>query len=169
MYEWQGACLDTSAKNTLIGLQQAKKYFKHSGIMFKPLKSNLRFGFGTDHRNAVGYIPICRPIRSIEMAIRKVDIVDLSIALLIGLDVLINRKNENIARTELRYCEILFCQNTICACYHIPVSDICCWRQSSIHSNPGTIEALCILITAPWTKVGWHMIADATQMPLWIS
>jgi len=85
---WHGACLDTGAQSTVIGLRQAHAYCKFMGTKFKPTPSARRFKFGRDEQTSLGRIAIRIPIHGWNILIEHVDIVRADVPFLIGLDLL---------------------------------------------------------------------------------
>ena len=60
---WNGACLDTGAQKSVIGLNQAMAYCKYKGVKFKPKPNGNKYRFGADKQESLGSIPIIFPSR----------------------------------------------------------------------------------------------------------
>lgn len=86
--KWHGACLDTGAQTTVIGLRQAKAYCKYMKIEFNPKKSSNKYRFGDDQQQSIGTITIRIPIMDNLVISKKVDVVPANVRFLIGLDFL---------------------------------------------------------------------------------
>lgn len=71
----QGACINSGAERTLIGLNQSKAYCNFVGIPVRPMQSENQFRFGEDQQTAVGYISIRFSIEPEEMSIHRTEVV----------------------------------------------------------------------------------------------
>ena len=85
---WEGACIDTGAQTTVIGKRQAKEYCKYMGFKFKPKRSEQTYKFGDDLQKSVGTINIRIPIKHHRVIKLDVDVVDVNVPFLLGLDFL---------------------------------------------------------------------------------
>ena len=85
---WQGACLDTGAQRTVIGLRQAKAYCRYTGTKFRLVSSKNRYRFGNDRQSSLGSLTIQIPFLDSHATIERVDVVNSDVPLLIGLDLL---------------------------------------------------------------------------------
>jgi hypothetical protein len=63
--EYNGVCVDTGAERTVIGLQQAKAYYKTFKRSFRPKPNSNLYLFGKDRRKSLEAIPIRIPTRII--------------------------------------------------------------------------------------------------------
>lgn len=86
--KWYGACLDTGAQTTVIGLQQAKAYCKFMNITYNLRKNKNKYKFGDDKQNSLGALSIKIPILDKMVIHESVDVVRANVPLLIGLDFL---------------------------------------------------------------------------------
>jgi hypothetical protein len=55
---WNGACVDTGAQKTVIGLPQAMAYCRVVRKTFKLQRSNIVYRFGVDKQDSLGSIAI---------------------------------------------------------------------------------------------------------------
>lgn len=84
-----GACMDTGATKTVIGLPQAKAYARLLGVNYAPEPTaRKRFLFGGVAHPSLGTIRVNVPIAAEFYASLDVDIVDLDVPFLFGLDTL---------------------------------------------------------------------------------
>jgi hypothetical protein len=83
---WNGACVDTGAQKTVIGLPQAMSYCRFIGKTFKLQRSNKVYRFGVDKQDSLGSIAIYKPTPAYVITL-NVDVVRANVPLLIGLDV----------------------------------------------------------------------------------
>ncbi len=84
-----GACLDTGAERTVIGRQQAAAYARFAGNelhLTEPKNAAFRFG-GSDYPSR-GVLRICVPLADDLFLPMDVDVVDVNIPFLFGLDAL---------------------------------------------------------------------------------
>ena len=84
--KWHGACLDTGAQSTVIGLEQAKAYCKFMETEMNLNPSENRFRFGDNSQRSLGSIIMKIPLGDKRLIIEKVDVVKSDIPFLIGLD-----------------------------------------------------------------------------------
>ena len=56
--DWQGACIDTGARCTVIGLLQAKAYWRFVGCKFKLEENFNQYKCGVDVQKSIGSISI---------------------------------------------------------------------------------------------------------------
>jgi hypothetical protein len=84
---WNGACVDTGAQKTVIGLPQAMASCRFVGKKFKLQRSNNVYRFGVDKQDSLGFIAIHIPTPASVISL-NVDVVRANVPLLIGLDVL---------------------------------------------------------------------------------
>lgn len=84
-----GACLDTGATRTVIGRRQALAYARMTGkpLVLKPAKAS-NFLFGGVLSPSLGTLAIRVPISTDYYALLRVDVINLDIPFLLGLDVL---------------------------------------------------------------------------------
>ena len=85
--KWEGACLDTGAQKTVIGLSQAKSYCRFVGTKFKPRPNKNRYRFGSDRQQSLGSVTICIPFGSYIIC-EDVDVVKANVPFLFGLDLM---------------------------------------------------------------------------------
>jgi hypothetical protein len=57
-FTWNGACVDTGAQKTVIGLPQAMAYCRFVGTKFKLQRSNNVYRFGVGKQDSLGSIAI---------------------------------------------------------------------------------------------------------------
>jgi hypothetical protein len=86
--EFLGACLDTGAQRSVIGLSQAKAYCRFSGTKFRPMPNNNSYRFGSDRQRSLGSMGIRMAVPGGSFLSVKVDVVAADIPFLIGLDAL---------------------------------------------------------------------------------
>lgn len=84
---WQGACIDSGAEKTVIGLRQAKAYCQFMKVPFKPDSNSNVYRFGEDSQKSLGSIDIRIPVPSSFICL-KVDVVQADVPFLLGLDAL---------------------------------------------------------------------------------
>lgn len=87
-----GACLDTGAQRSVCGLEQARAYQRIYPNSLTMTKSNVQFKFGEQIEQGVGNVCIKVPVDEGNHIDLNVDVVDLDIPLIIGLDVLRGHK-----------------------------------------------------------------------------
>jgi hypothetical protein len=87
-YCWNGACIDTGAQRTVIGLAQARAYCKFLGILFALSINKRVFVFWVDKRNLLGILHMRLPTPNGTFIMLEVDIVPTNVPMLPGLDVL---------------------------------------------------------------------------------
>lgn len=88
--EFQGACLDIGAELTVVGLPQAKAYLSRQGDTrgIRAAEQRRVYRFGAGRHPAVGAIPGRIPVTGDFCIPLVVDVIDLNVPLLLGLDVL---------------------------------------------------------------------------------
>lgn len=86
--EWYGACLDTVAQTTVIGLKQAKVYCKIMGSSLKMKSSNNKYRFGENKQVSLGPTALRKRFQHNMIVTRRIDVVHASAPVLIGLDLL---------------------------------------------------------------------------------
>ena len=89
---FHGACVDTGAQKTVIGKPQAVAYSRMVGVKFKPSRSRHSFRFGSDVQSSLGSMPIRIPTGNGGFLPLNVEVVDIDVPLLIGLDFLKKEK-----------------------------------------------------------------------------
>ena len=90
--EFLGACLDTAASMSLVGREQAEEYCKMIGILLAiEERIGRTFKFGSQKKASLGAAKFWIPYGGNQMMETYLDVVDISIALLLGL----NRLNEH--------------------------------------------------------------------------
>jgi hypothetical protein len=85
---FEGACIDTGCFFSCSGLKQAKAYCHDLRIPFILRPSKRRFRFGSSVRSSLGQLLVQLPARRDKPILLSVDVVDLDVPLLIGLDFL---------------------------------------------------------------------------------
>ena len=90
--EFEEACIDTGAEQCVIGKTQAMLYCKKHEVPFKLRQSDTRFRFGDGSYDSLGKIIIKIPTPNGSTLVRKMDVVQADIPLLIGLDLLHEEK-----------------------------------------------------------------------------
>jgi hypothetical protein len=85
---FHGACIDTGTQKTVIGIHQAIAYCHMIGIPFNPRRSPLSFRFGSDFQRSLGTIPIRIPTANGAFLSVQVDVVNIDIPFLLGLEFL---------------------------------------------------------------------------------
>jgi hypothetical protein len=85
---WNGACIDTGAQRTVIGLAQARTYCKFLGIPFALSICKRVFVFGVDKRNSLGILHMRFPTPNGSFIMLEVDVVPTNVPMLLYLDVL---------------------------------------------------------------------------------
>jgi len=85
--KWNGACVDTGAQRTVIGLSQARAYCRFMGVKFKPKANNNSYRFGVDQQDSLGSMMIRVPTPNGTVMIINVDVISADVPFLIGLDV----------------------------------------------------------------------------------
>ena len=83
---WHGACIDSGAQKTFIGLPQAKAYCRYAGIPFRPIRNNNASHFGVGQKRSLGSIEIRIPTPGKSYLPVRVDVFSADIPLLLGLD-----------------------------------------------------------------------------------
>ena len=88
--EFLGACIDTGAQMSVIGKQQAMTYFSYIGEEFKPTRQNrpARFNIGNRRHVGLGHVQIRIPIDDSHVLCPCIEVVDVDVPLLLGLDFL---------------------------------------------------------------------------------
>jgi len=88
--DFLGACLDTGAQRTVIGMQQAEAYIKFTGGTgtIKKVGPKTVYKFGGGKHDTVGCLDIRVPITAEFIIIMAVDVIKLNVPLLLGLDTL---------------------------------------------------------------------------------
>jgi len=86
--EFEGACLDTGAGKSVIGRQQAIAYFKFLGKPYAVSRksSSKEFTFGNQKERSLGYFMVRMPVTSAYFISFRVDVVNVNVPLLMGLD-----------------------------------------------------------------------------------
>jgi hypothetical protein len=87
-YFYNGACIDTGAQRTVIGLAQARTFCKFIGIPFALSISKRVFVFGVDKRKSLGILHMRLPTPNGSFIMLEVDAVPTNVPRLLGLDVL---------------------------------------------------------------------------------
>jgi hypothetical protein len=85
---FHGACIDTGAQKTVIGIHQAIAYCHMISIPFYPRRSPHSFRFGSDVQRSLGSIPIRIPTANGAFLSVQVAVVDIDIPFLLGLEFL---------------------------------------------------------------------------------
>ena len=88
MQPWHGACIDSGAQKTVIGLPQAKAYCRYTGTPFRPIRNNNAYRYGVGQKRSLGSIEIRIPTPGNSFLPVRVDVVSADIPLLLGLDLL---------------------------------------------------------------------------------
>lgn len=85
-----GACIDTGAQKSVIGKQQALAYFRFIGEEFRPSmpRHELKFKFGNRSHIGLGRVDIWIPINETHVICPNIEVVDVDVPLLLGLDFL---------------------------------------------------------------------------------
>ena len=86
--DWQGACIDTGAQRTAIGLLQAKAYCGFVGCKFKLKANPNQYRFGVDVQKSIGSISIRLLFLKNGFVPIEVDVVRANVPFLLGLDLL---------------------------------------------------------------------------------
>lgn len=84
---WEGACVDTGAQKTVIGLRQAQAYCRYKGVKFKPCRNNNFYRFGVNLHKSLGSITIRLPTPHSFISL-TVDVVKCDIPFLLGLNIM---------------------------------------------------------------------------------
>lgn len=86
----KGACVDTGAQRSVIGVHQAKAYCNELNYPFNPKKGGRkhRFKFGNTIFTGLGLIEIRIPLNEDSYLSYDVEVVDFDVPLLLGLDIL---------------------------------------------------------------------------------
>lgn len=89
-----GACIDTGAQRSVIGIKQAEAYCRMLGIeMRKDADKRIRrFRFGKDIQDSVGSLQIRVPIKDDFFMVFTANVVNIDVPLLLGLDVMSEHK-----------------------------------------------------------------------------
>jgi hypothetical protein len=85
---FRGAVIDTGATRSVIGLPEARRYCEQRGVQLELKISARQYKFGDDVRQSIGLMQIQIPTPDSVLNI-SVDVVDMDVPLLIGLDVLV--------------------------------------------------------------------------------
>jgi hypothetical protein len=83
-YCWNGACIDTGAQRTVIGLAQARAYCKFLGIPFALSISKRVLVFKVDKRNSLGILHMRLPTPNGSFIMLEVDVVPTNVPMLLG-------------------------------------------------------------------------------------
>lgn len=86
--EFDGACVDTGAEQSVIGKSQAKAYCRQHKISFKLYPSSTTFKFGDGCYTSKGKLHIRIPTPTGSFIEANLDVVSANVPLLIGLDIL---------------------------------------------------------------------------------
>lgn len=86
--QFQGACIDTGAQNTVIGRRQALAICQSQGTKLKLSKSSTTFRFGNGRHNSLGILKIRIPTKDGGFIDIDADVVQPDVPLLIGIDIL---------------------------------------------------------------------------------
>lgn len=88
--DFQGACVDTGAQRTVIGKQQAYAYLKWAGLQrrLEQDKTPEVYRFGGSRHASIGTLTIRIPLADDYFLELTVDVVDVNVPLLFGLDTL---------------------------------------------------------------------------------
>lgn len=100
----EGACLDTGAPTTVMGLKQALSYCKLMGIKFELNKSQNKFRFGDPRCRSLVTIPITVSVFESRGVPTEVDVVSENVTFLVGLDFLHNHKLFINNISNILYC-----------------------------------------------------------------
>jgi Aspartyl protease len=101
--KWQGACLDTGAQRTVIGLPQARAYCRYMGCRLTLAKSRTVFRFGVGVSKSRGILHMRIPTPNESFMLLAVDDVDADIPFLVGLDILdLFQLNVDTVQNQLR-------------------------------------------------------------------
>lgn len=100
-----GACLDTGAQRSVCGIGQARAYYKlYHGSLTKG-GSTSRFKFGKQLAQSIGSIRVELPVEKSTHISVTVDVIQMDIPLIIGLDILRPCKlSVNYVDNTLHYC-----------------------------------------------------------------
>eukprot|EP00171_Calliarthron_tuberculosum_P003182 IDg3182t1 len=86
---FNGACLDTGAQRSVVGKAQAEAYYRFMGIPLAIIPATKRlYKFGSERKASVGKAKFCIPYAEDRHIMIELDVVEIAIPLLIGLDVL---------------------------------------------------------------------------------
>jgi hypothetical protein len=85
-YCCNGACIDTGAQSTVIGLAQARAYCKFLGIPLALSIGKRVFVFGVEKRNPLGTLHVRFPTPNGSFIMLEVDVVPTNVPMLRGLD-----------------------------------------------------------------------------------
>jgi hypothetical protein len=99
LHDFLGACIDTGAQRTVVGLSQARAYSRHFGIPFKLNPSHSIFRFGQDPHASMGTLEIRIPTSNGGFLPVNVDVISIYVLFLIGLDFL-DREGLNCLTVE---------------------------------------------------------------------
>lgn len=88
--KFEGACIDSAAQRTVIGLEQAKLYCEQYGGVLDVSKSegSASFRFGVHRHRSLGSVEIRIPIFGAHFIQLRVDVVNINIPFLLGLDIM---------------------------------------------------------------------------------
>lgn len=86
--QFSGACVETGATSSVVGLSQAQAYYKESGRPFQLIPSKRRFRFDNGSQKSLGTIELRLPTPIGSFIRRPVDVVSADIPLLLGLDLM---------------------------------------------------------------------------------
>eukprot|EP00171_Calliarthron_tuberculosum_P000524 IDg524t1 len=89
MADFHGACIDTGAQKSVVGRMQAESYYRWLGLPLLMMKStNMVYKFGTYREPSIGTAKFKIPYADDREIVVELDVVNLNVPLLIGLDVL---------------------------------------------------------------------------------
>jgi hypothetical protein len=101
--KWQGACLDTDAQRSVIGLPQVRAYCRYMGFRLTLAKSRTVFRFGVGVSKSSGILHMRIPTPNESFMLLAVDVVDADIPFLVGLDILdLFQLNVDTVQNQLR-------------------------------------------------------------------
>jgi hypothetical protein len=86
--EFDGGVVDTGAKNSVMGLVQARRYCRLLGVPFRLAPTSNVFRFGTHVHRSMGRLAVLVPLPMSYYAATAIDVVDSDVPLIIGLDYL---------------------------------------------------------------------------------
>eukprot|EP00171_Calliarthron_tuberculosum_P022166 IDg22166t1 len=89
MGTFHGACIDTGAQKSVVGREQAEAYYRWLSLPLLISKgANIVYKFGTHREPSIGKAKFKLPYANDREIIIELDVVNLNVPLLIGLDVL---------------------------------------------------------------------------------
>lgn len=86
---FHGACIDSGAQTSVIGLHQMRAYCAYSMTKFQHKRTGIRYRFGDGYREGMGHIKIRIRVDNQRLFTVVADVVNADIPLLVGLDYLI--------------------------------------------------------------------------------